>query len=331
MQEIQKIKPESPHVVILGAGCSKAAVPHGDANGKHLPIMADFLEVVPSVKDVLTVADIPIEGENFEKVYASLVASGQSELCSKIESLIFEYFSSLSLPNHPTIYDHLLLSLREKDVIATFNWDPFLLLALQRNLPTLSHTPQLLFLHGNVMVGFCKDHHAQGFVDRRCSKCGKFPTPSKLLYPVAEKNYEADPMIAASWNQLRADLNNAFMVTVFGYGAPISDLAAMNLMHEALGESEDNKLKMIEFIDIKPREEVLETWNPFIMNYRYHYKIHQDFYESYIPTHPRRTREAYVEQYLKGIWTVNPLPRDASLNELHEWIKAILKTEEPKP
>ena len=36
------------------------------------------------------------------------------------QTAIFQYFSSLSLPGIPTIYDHLLLSLRPKDVIATF-------------------------------------------------------------------------------------------------------------------------------------------------------------------------------------------------------------------
>jgi hypothetical protein len=34
----------------------------------------------------------------------------------------------LELPDHPTVYDHLLLSLRKKDAIFTFNWDPFLLM-----------------------------------------------------------------------------------------------------------------------------------------------------------------------------------------------------------
>ena len=37
---------ERPHVVILGAGCSKAAAPQGDANGVNLPVMDDFLEVI---------------------------------------------------------------------------------------------------------------------------------------------------------------------------------------------------------------------------------------------------------------------------------------------
>src|SRR5947199_10791733 len=34
---------ESPHVVILGAGASRAAFPNGDANGSRLPLMVDLV------------------------------------------------------------------------------------------------------------------------------------------------------------------------------------------------------------------------------------------------------------------------------------------------
>ena len=33
---------ERPHLVVLGAGASRAAFPDGDKNGKRLPLMADF-------------------------------------------------------------------------------------------------------------------------------------------------------------------------------------------------------------------------------------------------------------------------------------------------
>jgi hypothetical protein len=35
-----------PHVVILGAGASLAAFPNGDRNGRRLPLMKDFVDVV---------------------------------------------------------------------------------------------------------------------------------------------------------------------------------------------------------------------------------------------------------------------------------------------
>ena len=45
---------------------------------------------------------------------------------------IHDYFHSLRIPPTPTLYDHLLLALRKKDVVATFNWDPLLLQAAKR-------------------------------------------------------------------------------------------------------------------------------------------------------------------------------------------------------
>jgi hypothetical protein len=42
----------SPHVYILGAGASVAAFPNGERNGKKLPLMSNFVEVV-GLKHVL--------------------------------------------------------------------------------------------------------------------------------------------------------------------------------------------------------------------------------------------------------------------------------------
>jgi hypothetical protein len=46
------------------------------------------------------------------------------------------------------------LSLREKDVIATFNWDPLLFAACARN-HTRTKLPYIIYLHGNVAIGYC--------------------------------------------------------------------------------------------------------------------------------------------------------------------------------
>lgn len=39
----------------------------------------------------------------------------------------------IQIPERPTIYDQLLLNLRPKDLIATFNWDPLISQAYKRN------------------------------------------------------------------------------------------------------------------------------------------------------------------------------------------------------
>ena len=35
-----------PHVVFLGAGASVAACPQGDKNGRHLPTMENFVDII---------------------------------------------------------------------------------------------------------------------------------------------------------------------------------------------------------------------------------------------------------------------------------------------
>jgi len=50
--------------------------------------------------------------------------SKQTAIARRVEQVIDEYFETLNADT-PTLYDHLILSLRPKDVIATFNWDRF--------------------------------------------------------------------------------------------------------------------------------------------------------------------------------------------------------------
>lgn len=319
---------DRPHVVILGAGCSRAALPEGDANGVQLPLMHDFLKIVAPLKDLFASIGIKTDGRNLEEIYSDLVGSCASEIVREAESTIYQYFESLVLPDRPTLYDHLLLGLRGKDVVATFNWDPFLVQAFRRNKILHDHGPQLIFLHGNVMAAFCAKHSIQGPHGNPCSKCGELLRKSKLLYPIKEKNYDDDPMISASWNQLRSDLKHSFMVTIFGYGAPDSDRAAIDLLKEGLGDPYGKLFNQIEIIDIKPREELYDVWEPLIQIHNHHYKIHPSFYDSWIARHPRRTQEAFVQQYLKGEWISDDrIPANLEFTDLWKWAESLIEKE----
>lgn len=190
-----------PHVVILGAGASCAAFPNGDKNGVRLPLMDDFVNVL-DLNDLLSTAGIDFETINFEKIYDQLHQNeANREIREELEKIIHNYFSRLEIIDEPTIYDHLLLSLQGKDVVATFNWDPLLLQAYSRNTQRFK-LPRLLFLHGNVGVGYCEIDRTSGINGNRCSKCGCVFTPTKLLYPVAEKNYHMNGFISSQWEEL---------------------------------------------------------------------------------------------------------------------------------
>ena len=182
-----------PHLVILGAGASLAAFPQGDIKGNKLPLMNNLVETL-ELSPFLNENDIDWEeGDNFEELYASLhKQSEQEKVCREIETRIFDYFSQLELPEEPTLYDHLVLSLRKKDAIATFNWDPFLWQAWNRNATSGIPTPHLMFLHGNVALGFCVEHNKAGAIDSRCGECYEPYDPSPLLYPIDQKDYASN-------------------------------------------------------------------------------------------------------------------------------------------
>lgn len=126
------------------------------------------------------------EGKNIESLYADLAETDAAHLLV-LENAISKYFRSLRLPDYPTVYDYIVLSVTERDLLATFNWDPFLVQAIRRNLPALQQVPLFSFLHGNTGIGYCKRHKIIGPLDAPCSECGEMREPSKLLYPINEK------------------------------------------------------------------------------------------------------------------------------------------------
>ena len=150
--EIKSAEFGRPHVVILGAGASLAAFPNGDRNGRRLPVIKNFVEIVGLTALLADHGINPPYGD-FEAIYSDIASNpAQVGLREEIELRVQDYFAALELPDTPTLYDHLILSLRPKDVIATFNWDPFLWHAAARN-HHFGKAPCLLFLHGNVAIG----------------------------------------------------------------------------------------------------------------------------------------------------------------------------------
>lgn len=314
------------HVVILGAGASVASFPQGDANGKILPIMNNLIEVL-NIQEFLKKCNVDCFDQNFENIYSKIYTENpNSYLLKDIEKSIHEYFKSLVLPDYPTIYDHLLLSLRPKDAVVTFNWDPFLFDSWERNLERIN-LPQIVHLHGNVRIGYCLEHRLFGKVDTFCPECDKQLTPSKLLFPVSEKNYSIDPFIHSEWKTFKYFLENAFTITVFGYGAPTTDMEAVGIMKEAWKEKSQRQLETTEFIDIKKIEIIREQWKPFI--YSHHYLHFTSFYESWIPNHPRRSCEGIHAPTIMGKFVEeNPLPKDMNFEELMIWLEPLINAEQ---
>ena len=317
-----------PHVLILGAGASLAAFPNGDKWGRKLPLMNNLVDVV-GLHPILKRAGIGYQGENFESLYSDLAISGKySDCVQEIEQAVFDYFAQLQLPESPTLYDHLVLSLRKKDVIATFNWDPLLMRAWARNQSRASSMPAILFLHGNTDIGYCMAHKpvTVGSRGMRCTRCWKPYQDSRLLYPVAQKHYSADPFISKSWELLRACLKDAYVLTIFGYGAPSSDSEAVALMKDAWGTPGQRNLEEIEIIDIKSEDELVATWKDFINSH--HYRTANSFYDSWTANQPRRTCEAMWQELMEiECLDNNPIPRSSDWASLYAWYEPLWEGE----
>lgn len=316
-----------PHVVLLGAGASRAAFPNGDAEGRLLPVMDDLVETLdlhPLMEEAGLGKD---QQKNFELLYSQLASDPrQADAAKKIERRIYEYFSGLLLPNMATIYDRLLVSLRPTDAVFTFNWDPFLYDAYQRNRDAVP-LPEIFFLHGNVRIGACRIHDCWGARKSGCPECSEIYSDVPLLYPVEHKNYSDDPYIWRNWDAAKVLFSEAFTITIFGYGAPDSDQEAVDLLRLAWTADSKRSFEHIEIIDIAPNELLHERWSPFTPPH--HYKITDSFEKSRIARWPRRSCESLLYPMAQGIPCEHfPFPSSYDLADLQMFAARIAQHED---
>jgi hypothetical protein len=322
-EEIDEVSMFRPHVVVLGAGASRAACPSGDIEGRRLPLMADFVDIL-GLEPLLTKWGFAPD-RDFEEIFSGLYERERVKEVNELQEAVEAYFGKLEIPATPTIYDHLLLSLRAKDLIATFNWDPLLVQAYKRNVEVVN-LPRIVFLHGSVATGYCQRDRVKGDAGGYCRRCGGLFERAPLLYPIQKKNYTDDEFIAAEWTALKRGFKDAFMITIFGYSGPKTDEEAIAAMSSAWGTPDERNLEQTSFITIQDDEEIRTNWDKFI--HSHHYETHSDFYESWIAKHPRRTGEAHWNQYFECKFLPdNPIPREADFPELWDWFERFCEPE----
>lgn len=200
--------------------------------------------------------------------------------------------------------------------------------AYQRVANITRNLPQLAFLHGNVAVGICEEHKTVGPIEGMCNKCYKQFSKIPLLYPVKEKNYSSNLFIKDAWNLLTHNLKYAYMVTIFGYSAPKTDQSAIDMLKVAWGKVKDRNLEEIEIIDIRPEEELINSWDEFI--HTHHYSVHNSFFDSSLGKFPRRTCEAIFDRFMNCMWLKDGIgfKNNMSFDEIEDYIKLILEDEE---
>jgi hypothetical protein len=312
--QIRTVTKGCSHVVILGAGASKAScldIP--EKYDKQIPLMNDLPKVIDIDDEFYDLPD-DLKNQNFEQIFSTLFnKEPNSARLKQIEKKIYDYFLELKLPDTPTIYDYLVLSLRNKDLIATFNWDPFLWQAFERNCSFTKNLPKLAFLHGNVAIGICEKTKSFGPITDKRFK------PIQLLYPVQHKDYNQNLFIKDQWNLLSHFLKNPARVTIFGYSAPKTDVEAISIMKTAWGNPEkDQQMTQFEIIDIQKENQLTKSWEDFIFSH--HYEVANDFFKSSIVRFPRRTGEVFVATYLDAkFYDENYPPKFKTLQEMWNW------------
>lgn len=328
--------PGGGHIVILGAGASIAStLLDPEKNGKCLPSMNDLPVVIP-MSDLIERVPKHLYSNNFETLYSNIYrADAQNPLLEEMNERVYEYFSSLSLPDKPTIYDYIVMALRFKDTIVTFNWDPFLYQAWCRNREHGSR-PMIRFLHGNVAIGYDEedDNLRAGPAGAWRKSDLHYFKPTPLLYPTGEKDYEEDPFIKREWTRLKEALHDktTWRVTIFGYSAPVSDTAAVQLMNEAWGTPDQRNVEQFEMIDIRSEEEVTYSWRNFI--HTHHYDYCTNYFQSSLARTPRRTNESYHLRCFPGtpeeaFHDDCPIPEGgfATFDEMWAWHQELIDIE----
>lgn len=316
-----------PHVVIIGAGASIAACSI-DKNGKAVPALRNIHEVLGLREKLEPYSFSEEELADFELLFSNICGKKQyKQLQRELESAVSDYFQTLCLPDNPTLYDYLVLSLTEKDAIISFNWDPFLIQAYCRNI-NVGNLPQLFFPHGNTGVGLCRDCHIKGYANCLCPKCHSPLTDMKLLYPVGKKNYSDGDIIQNEWNGARSFLNHAAGITVFGYSAPKTDIEAYELLRNSYIESNITPFAPFTIIDLKEKEtEQKAKWGEIYDKRMLHYT--DSFKNTILWKWPRASLETLFDAILQQQPRVNQKPFSdfATMEELQAFVKTIIESD----
>ena len=314
---------QDPHVVILGAGASIAACKL-DKNGRRVPALANIHKILGLTNMLQTYGFTNEEMNNFELLFSNINGKPEyAELQRILEAEVRDYFKSLQLPDEPTIYDYLILSLTEKDAIITFNWDPFLMQAYRRNL-SIGNLPQLIFPHGNVGVGLCYDCKIKGYADCLCPQCFNELADMKLLFPIHKKNYYDGEIIQNEWIVSKKYLNIAAGITVFGYSAPETDYEAYSLLKDSYKASNIITIAPFSIINLKSEEEVQrKKWSDIYDKHMV--TFHETFEDTLLWRAPRVSLEylfdAILQQQPRA--NVKSFQKFGTLGELQEFVKTI--------
>jgi hypothetical protein len=164
----------------------------------------------------------------------------------------------------------------------------------------------------------------------KCPICANDVVRPPLLFPVTNKNYQADHYIARTWKWLQQELDAAYLLTIFGYRAPTTDVEANALLKNAWDPHKSPQYKTMEIIDIRSNAELEETWREFFPTT--YYRLHNTFDESILNRYPRRSCESVFGIEMNGFDYAEEIgeyciPKTATWLQMHQWFKPLVNIE----
>lgn len=85
------------------------------------------------------------------------------------------------------------------------------------------------------------------------------------LQPETQRNYTEDEFIDSQWAMLQDFLadKSVKLVTIFGYGAPDTDVEAIKLKRDSWGGRKVRNMEQFEIIEIREEKKVVKQWKEF--------------------------------------------------------------------
>ena len=79
MDNYEKITKNRPHVVILGAGASKAVLPEGDKYHKPISCMENFFQNL-KMDDLINNLNLETKSSNLEKIFSEIEEKSKTNI-----------------------------------------------------------------------------------------------------------------------------------------------------------------------------------------------------------------------------------------------------------
>lgn len=97
---LEELMKKCPHVVILGAGASCAAIPNGDKNGKKISAMNGFIEKI-GLSELLSKIVLSTTSKNLEDIYMELdERSNREQDCAEVKAELEQKIFKQSMRFH---------------------------------------------------------------------------------------------------------------------------------------------------------------------------------------------------------------------------------------